>query len=513
MILNRPICIVMAIAVILSANAGAHPFSFTTSRTTQCADTPLDVDLQDRFSSSSGFTENLGQFGDPSVLFYASGSHGSIAFQERGILLNIEGPTSGERKRPAEESNWDGGAPFPNLRSSRGPVIYSSTVRLSFSGADEVAPEGRARLHGYRNYFLGDDPTRWATHVPSYREVVYRDLYQGIDLVYREEGQRIKYEYIVHPGADPSRIITSVEGHDSLQVADGNLVISTKAGEIIDSGLDVFYLDGHEEKVACEFELVNPDTYGFRFSHYNRSRTLVIDPFVYSTLIGKISNEEGLSVAVDDNGSAYLTGLTGSITFPTTPGAYQLSGGGNEVSGFVTKFTPSGDDIVYSTFIGGTGRDIPQSISVDDEGNAYVGGYTNSTDFPTTNGSLQEIYAGGEIDSFVFKLDTTGGSLIYSTYFGSDGYARIETLEIDDSGFVYGGGITLSPNITATPGAYQTSYGGGYSDAFVFKLHPNGSALVFSTFLGGNESDRCKGIDIDDNGDVYVCGQTKSDDY
>ncbi|GAG10478.1 unnamed protein product, partial [marine sediment metagenome] len=268
------------------ANAGAHPFTLTTSRTTQYESTSLDGDWQVRFSSSSGFTENLGQFGDPSVQFYASGPHGYIAFQDRSVLLNIEEPVSGERTRAGEESNWDEGAPFPPLRSSRGPVTYGSTVRLSFSGADEVTPEGRERLNEYSNYFLGDDPTRWGTRVPSYREVVYADLYQGIDLVYREEGQRIKYEYIVHPGADPSRIITRVEGHDSLQVADGNLVISTKAGEITDSGLDVFYLDGLQEKVPCEFELVNHDTYGFRLSHYDRSRTLVIDPLVYATYFG-----------------------------------------------------------------------------------------------------------------------------------------------------------------------------------------------------------------------------------
>ena len=192
MTFNRQICIMMAIALVLSANAGAHSFASTTAPIIQYIDTHQDVDLQDSFSLSNGFTQNIGQFGDPSVLFYASGPQGSIAFEENSILLNIKEPTSGGPKRVGEDPIWGDEIPFPWLRSSRDAVTYGSTVRLSFDGADGVAPEGRTRLPEYRNYFLGNDPTLWSTRVPSYREVVYEDIYQGIDLVYREEGKQVR---------------------------------------------------------------------------------------------------------------------------------------------------------------------------------------------------------------------------------------------------------------------------------------------------------------------------------
>ena len=476
----------------------------------------MDVDWQDRFSSSSGFTENLGQFGDPSVLFYTSGPFGSIAFQERGILLNIEEPASGESTRRGEESNWGDEAPFPLLRSSRGPVTYGSTVRLSFIGADEVAPEGEARLHEYNNYFLGDDPTRWATRVPIYREVVYSDLYQGIDLVYREEGQRIKYEYIVHPGADPSRIITRVEGHDSLQVADGNLVISTKAGEITDSGLDVFYLDGPEEKVACEFELFNPDTYGFRLSPYDRSRTLVIDPLVYGTFFGG-SDGERAYVVVDSIGDPYLIGGTESDDFPTTPGSYQLDHNGGQFECFISKFSSDGKSLVFSTFLGGSDWDSPGQALIDQSGNIYLSGSTMSSDFPTTSGAYQEDFGGGshwsDDDCYLLKLNATGDRLIYSTYIGSDDDDdQGGAICLASDGSVIMNGLTRSSNFNVTQGAFQTIHNGG-REAFVCKLNPQGSDLVFSTFLGGSDNEGIAGIAVDSNGSIYVSGETSSTDF
>ena len=516
MTLNRLTCVIIAIALLLSANAGAHPFALTTSRTTQCESTPLDVDWQDRFSSSGGFTENLGQFRDPRVLFYASGSYGSIAFQENSVLLNIEQPASREPTRTDEDSNWDEEARFLRLRSSQGQVAYGSTVRLSFSGGDEVTPEGRARLNEFSNYFRGDDPTRWSTRVPSYSEVVYEDLYQGIDLVYREEGRGIKYEFIIHPGADPSKIITRVEGHDSLRVADGSLVISTKAGEITDSGLDVFYLDSPQEKVDCAFEVYDPDTYGFRLSYYNRSRTLVIDPLVYATYFGGSDSERAI-VIVDSKGDPYLMGGTQSDDFPTTPGSYQLDHNGGQFECFVSKFSSDGSSLVFSTFIGGSDWDSPGWALIDQSGNIYMSGSTMSSDFPTTSGAYQEKFGGGpnwsDGDCFLLKLNATGDRLIYSTYIGSDDDDdQGGAISLTPDGSVIFNGMTRSSNFNITQGAFQTVHN-GRREAFVCKLNPQGTDLVFSTFLGGSDDDDIAGIAVDTNGSIYVCGRTGSGDF
>jgi len=232
---------------------------------------------------------------------------------------------------------------------------------------------------------------------------------------------------------------------------------------------------------------------------------------VYSANLGGAGDDQGWGIAVDANGNAYVTGNTGSATFPTTAGVFQLTFGGGSSDAFVTKLNPAGSDLVYSTYFGGSDSDGGRGIAVDADGNAYVTGNTGSTDFPTTGGAFRSTFSGGaSSDIFTTKFDPTGSTLIYSTYLGSGGNPGIA---VDAAGNAYVTGFTGSSNFPTTAGAFQPAFGGGGSDAFVTKLNPTGSALVYSSYLGGNSVERGIGIALDTAGNAYVTGYTGSTNF
>ena len=250
---------------------------------------------------------------------------------------------------------------------------------------------------------------------------------------------------------------------------------------------------------------------------------------LYSTYLGGSGFDEGFGIAVDASGNAYVTGLTVSNLsstrpgFPTTPGAYQPTFGGGFGNAFVTKLdtTKTGlASLVYSTYLGGAIFDEGFGIAVDAAGNAYVTGETQSTNFPTTPGAFQPTFGGGSADAFVTKLDATGSSLVYSTYLGGSGGEGSPAgapgssgIAVDAAGNAYVTGETRSTNFPTTPGALQPTFGGGSADAFVTKLNPTGSALVYSTYLGGSSDDSGAAIAVDASGNAYVTGSTQSSDF
>jgi hypothetical protein len=234
----------------------------------------------------------------------------------------------------------------------------------------------------------------------------------------------------------------------------------------------------------------------------------------YSTYLGGSSWEESLGIAVDSAGSAYVTGTTWAETFPTTSGAFDenFNGFGDA---FVTKINATGSALVYSTYLGGTDFDYGEGgIAVDSAGNAYVTGTTYSGDFPTTPGAFDTSYdyESDLAEIFVTKLNAAGSALGYSTYVGgSSKDLSWGGITVDSAGSAYITGQTLSPNFPTTPNAFDTTYNSdGKEDAFVTKLEPAGSALVYSTYLGGLEWDRGWGIAVDSAGHAYVSGYTIS---
>jgi PKD repeat protein len=455
----------------------------------------------------SGFVENRGQFEDERVLFHATTPGGAIALLENGALLNVKEPYLG----PMAE----GKDPVMGPRQELPSPILGSTVKVTFEGSQDVIPVGRDMLPGHINFFIGADSSRWSSGVPVFREVAYEGLYEGIDLVYRLDGAGVKYELVVHPEADPGEVSIAVEGHDALSPeVQGDLVISTMAGDIVDSGLVAFYRDAPDEIVGCDFETRGVAAYGFRIAPYDRTRTLVIDPLVYSTYLGNTEDEFVNCMATDPHGNVYIAGSTYSRNFPTTAGAYQTSMKG-EGDAFVTKLSPDGRTLVYSTFLGGGVGEAVLAMDLDSAGNAYLVGFTTSANFPTTKGAYQEkgVSPGGPwSDGFLCKLASSGGSLVYSTFISSRFYDETRGVAVDGDGLAYITGYTSSSDFNTTPGAYQTTHGGLW-DVYVAKLKADGSALVYSTFLGGNMEDVGEDIAVDGSGNAYVCGWTTSENY
>jgi hypothetical protein len=259
----------------------------------------------------------------------------------------------------------------------------------------------------------------------------------------------------------------------------------------------------------------------FEIAPYDRTRPLIIDPVLsYSTYLGGSDMDYANGIAVDPSGSAYVTGYTASIDFPLANPAQSSPGGGTCSDGvdtipcfdaFVTKLNPAGTALVYSTYLGGSNEDYGTGIALDASGDAYVTGYTNSTDFPVQN-ALQAENAGG-YDAFVAELSADGAFLIYSTYRGGSGDDIGTGIAVDSSGNAYISGYTASPDFPVTPGALQTNYGGGDHDGFVVKFNSGGAKLGYSTFLGGSADDYAYGVAVDSAGDAYVTGATNSANF
>ena len=401
-----------------------------------------------------------------------------------------------------------------SLSSQASPAV----VRMTLVGAN---PEARAAaaepLPGKVNYLTGSDPSRWHTGIPTYAKASYRDVYRGVDVVYYGNERQLEYDFVVHPGASPAAIGLRFDGADRVEIAtDGELVLHTAAGVVRNGRPRIYQLaGGRREVVPGSYVLDDRSQVGFAVGPYDASRPLVIDPtLVYSTYLGTAASQQSedlRAIAVDRLGNAYVTGQS-SAYFPTTSGAADPTNNGfNDV--VVTKFNPIGRILLYSTYIGGSQSDTGKGIAVDAAGAAYVTGGTDSPDFPTSPGAFDTTRAAN--DAFVFKLNPSGSGIDYSTYLGgrfSESTLEATRIAVDSTGSAYVTGETGSPDFPTTPGAFDTTYNGD-NEVFVTRLNPSGTALIYSTFLGGSSWDSSAGIALDTAGNVYVVGITGSPNF
>jgi hypothetical protein len=394
----------------------------------------------------------------------------------------------------------------------------AATLRMRLKGGNPKADiVGQVKLTGTCNYIIGNNPGRWHVNVPVYDRVAYNNVYPGIDLTFHGNNQQLEYSFSLSPGADAHKIRISFKGVRSLRVdGNGNLSLQTEVAEVSQLKPLIYQLEGDSKRpVEGRFAVKGRYDVGFEIGDYDHTKTLVIDPiFQYSTFLGGTSGDSGRAIAIDSAGNAYVTGSTTSFDFPTTSGAYSTTyRNGDDV--FVTKLNPAGSALVYSTFIGGNNNDDVGAIAVDSLGNAYVAGGTSSTDYPTTAGAFQGSKHGG-VNGFVTKLNPAGNALLYSSYLGGSSGDSISAMVIDASGNAYTAGSTTSFDFPITPGAFQTTLAGNSfpaTDAFVCKVDPTGSTLVYSTYLGGSSTDQASGIRIDSAGEAYVTGTTASGDF
>jgi len=452
------------------------------------------------------FVMNGGQW-DDSIYFAAITSFGHVAFGKDFILFDI--------------------------REGAGPngMAIGTVIKMEMIGANQVTPKGDKQLSYSTNIFHGNDPSKWGTGLETCKVILYENLWDGIDLVYRSDGSSQKYEYILDPYANLSDIRFTFFGQDSLEVGPESIKIVTPHGNaLIDGDLVSFHEGASANEVKSSFIWNDDGTLGYSITGRDPSRTFVIDPLIYGTYIGGKNVEYGVDMVRDDHGACYLTGTTYSFDFPTTPGAYCTRYSG-DMDGWVMKLHPDGSTPTYSTYIGGSHRDMINAIDIDSDGNVYVAGHTDSPDFPTTKGAFNETLNGSMSDIVVFKLDSLGSKLEYSTYIGGNESDIIEnkgTIKVDDNRNVYVTGTSLSGNFPLTDDAIDkynnaTSYENGTIDynrvpwrngkVVFFKMDSSGSNLLYSTYIGGSNWDSARGIDLDQFGIVYITGSTSSYDF
>src|SRR3989454_8208235 len=382
-------------------------------------------------------------------------------------------------------------------------------------GADpDPEVTGLAEQPGRSHYLVGRDPRRWRTGIPHYARVVYREVYPGIAMVFHGDAGRLEYDLLVSPGADLGRVRVGFEGTGDPRLdTNGHLILPLDGGEVVQHAPVVYQeIAGQRRAIKGAYRLVGEREVGFAVAPHDETEPLVIDPVLsYSTYLGGSGSESGFAIAVDAAGSAYVTGWTESADFPTAnPMQPQPRGGGDA---FVAKLRPDGSNLLYSTYLGGSGYDSGSSIAVDADGDAYVAGATGSTDFPTVN-PLQPAFGGGNSDAFVAKLSPAGSDLLSSTYLGGSGTEGGGGLPVDAMGQAYLAGSTSSADFP-TVNPMQPTRGGPSDlfDAYVAKLDPSGAALVYSTYLGGSADDGASGIAVDTVGDAFVLGATGSTDF
>ena len=422
------------------------------------------------------FEANHGQ-ADTDVRFLARGSGYTLFLSPAFAVLELREPAS------------DPAADTEDRRPAVAPVRESVRFRMQLVGANpDPVTSGLDELPGKVNYFIGNDSAKWRTNIPTYASVRHKDVYPGIDQVYYGKGGELEYDFVVAPGSDPDLIRVRIDGSEPLrQDSMGNLILESSPAKI-QMLRPVIYQEvaGRRMEVPGEYRVLDQSEIGFRVGEFDRSLPLVIDPVLsYSTFL---DSRSGNAIAVDTSGNAYVTGSDGSG------------------DAFVARLNASGSALVYFTTLGsGSGG---TSIAVDGEQNAYVAGATSLTAFPTTANAFQTSLAGAR-DVFVVKLDATGSTLLYSTFLGSSGDDTASDIAVDGEGNAYLTGTTNSPGFP-TENPFEATYSDGDRDGFVTKLNASGSALSYSTYLGGDGIDQGLGIAVDGEGNAYVTGQTRS---
>ena len=508
---------------------------------------------QDYGKLPMSFEANQGQV-DKRVKFLVRGSGYGLYLTAQEAVLALHKTASGDGQPAARRLQPHGVAPGDQgkaLPGGRGPSLddeaqtaaATDVVRMQLAGANGKAePVGADRLPGTANYILGNDPAQWHTNVPTFGKVRYAEIYPGVDLVYYGNQQQLEYDFVVAPGASVEPIRLHFAGAKKLKLDEnGSLIIAAANGNIVFRKPLVYQMvDGGRRAVAGRFKLLAGNTVGFQAGRYDHSKALVIDPILaYSTYLGGSDAEYVVAVAVDASGAAYVTGLTLSLDFPLTAGAFQsvnYASAGNKVStAFVSKLNASGTALLYSTFLGGNAipktlhlqGDYGHGIAVDASGDAYVTGWTYSSNFPVTSGAFQTTNRPaliGLATGFVTKLNANGTGLVYSTYLGGSLLDEPNSIAVDSKGNAYISGLTFSSDFPTTPGVLQTTNRSapidGFND-FVTKLNPSGSSLVYSTYLGGSQENGSElgslywtnPVAVDKSGNAYVEGFSLSDNF
>jgi uncharacterized protein (TIGR03437 family) len=445
-------------------------------------------------SAAIVFERNIGQV-DGRFEFVAQGSRHTI----RLAPTQAEFDFLGSRKTPARQ------------------------IRATISGAQQqVQAQAQEPLGGRVNYLRGNDPKKWLTDIPTFGRITYPQIFPGIDLVYHGSGGYVENDFIVSPGADPSRIRIIFEGADTMKVeSDGTVTIAAGQHQLTWKKPSLYQetSTGRKKLVEGRFRQDGNRSIGFEVGIYDLNLPLVIDPVItYATYLGTPNTEAAFRVAADASGNAYIVGGSNSEGFPLSPSTiyHDSIGGGLSGDVIVAKLNAAGNQMIFTTHIGGGQSNIGGGIALDAAGNIYVTGFTSSSDFPHTTDLTTDAIATNE-NCFVMKLNPSGTQVIYSTLIGGSNADGCSGIGLDSAGNAYVTGATMSTDFP-TANAVQSSLMGSpfntYNvDAFIAKLSAGGTKLLYSTYLGGSNADAALAIVTDPAGNAYVTGYTDSANF
>jgi hypothetical protein len=462
------------------------------------------------------FEANQGQSG-AKVKFLSRGQGYTAFLTSGGIALSLR-PNQPARVQQAGY-----------VAASNQAKPLNTTLQFKLLGAARnPAVIGENQQPGIVNYFLGKDPTKWLTNVPTYGRVRYKNVYPGIDLVYYGNHQQLEYDFAVSPGADPSKIQFEITGANQIDLDEqGNLVLQTVNGELRFQS-PVIYQEsrGLRVPVSGAYVVNDPTHISFHVAQYDSNKPLVIDPvLLYGTYLGATGSDQAAGIAVDSTGSVYIAGYTDSVDFTvTTFGSPAASS--NHI--FVTKLDPTGSSLVYADYLGGNSDDYAIGLALDSSNNVYVTGSTTSSNFPTV--SPYQSSALGPYTGFVSKISADGSTLVYSTYLGGSGFDVPASIAVDTLGEAYIAGTTTSqdfPVFNAYQSAALANQGGAYGNyGFLTKFATNGSSVNYSTYFAGNTNvancgsscyptpySEISAVAVDANGNAYVTGTTNTSNF
>lgn len=481
--------------------------------------------------------ENKGQW-PAYVVFGADVEHGKWFLEKQGITVHQYDLSAISRVHQGE-------TPVDGTPQIRGHVYH-----VGFEGSSPSALIYReTERPEYYNYFFGNDPSQWAGECRAYEQVTLKQIYPHTDVKVYSNGTFLKYDFMVHPGGEASRIRMAYSGHDAVELEHGRLKVRTSVGEVWEQKPIAWQIiRGEKRMVRCDYVLKGDRVLFDLPDGYDRNYTLVIDPeLIFSTYSGSFSDNFGFTATYDGDGYLYSGSSAFGQGYPTTLGAYQTTwGGGNGSFGLpgtdiaLTKYNLTGTGLVWSSFIGGANDELPHSLICNVNNELLMYGTTSSPNFPTTPGAFDVTFNGGSAvspqgvgvnyvngsDIVVVRFNAAGSALIGSTFLGgtaNDGVNNATILkfnyadefrgeiDIDEDGSVFIASCTYSPNFPIVGGFQQ--FLAGALDGCIVKLNPNLTGIIWSTFIGGISDDSAYSVSFDLQGNLYVCGGTKSNNF
>ncbi|MGB1031900.1 MAG: hypothetical protein ACPGWM_04760, partial [Flavobacteriales bacterium] len=394
------------------------------------------------------------------------------------------------------------------------------------NGNATVIAEGEQEKSHYLNFFHGNDESKWASNVPAFAAVKYQELWEGIGMRAYNSNHKFKYDFIVAPGADINLIKLEYEGLENMELVDGDLVLHTSVGDVIEQAPFSYQMNGNLMEEVASAYVLNGNQLSIVFPEgYDATRVLTVDPTVIaSTFSGSTGvTNYGHCAAFDIEGNIYTGAISFGSGYPTDAGSFQQAFGGGGTDIAISRLNPDGSDLLYATYIGGNSGDYPHSLIINNLGELYVYGSSDSDDYPTSAGAYDETQNGGT-DIVITKLNSDGSGILGSTFVGGAGTDGRNANSVN-YGDNYRGEIFLTQNdlpiiasfsesddFPTTPGAYQTELAGG-QDGVGFRLNSNLTSLQWSTFIGGVENDSGYGVRTGEDGAIYIAGTAGSADF